>query len=48
MKLINYIPKFVRVALFSLIEEQVGQIDEQDVEKCKELILARCAAVLGL
>lgn len=48
MKLVNYIPKFLRVALFSLIEEQVNEIDEQEIGQFKQTFLARCAAVLGI
>ncbi len=48
MKLINLIPRFVRLTIFAHIENQINEISTQDVEACKVLILARIAAVLKL
>ena len=46
--IIKVIPRFVRFGIFSLIEEQVNEVDAEDVERIKEIILSRVAAILRL
>jgi hypothetical protein len=46
--LIRRLPRFLRVALFDLIEEQVNEIDEHKVRSVKETVLALTAAALDL
>jgi hypothetical protein len=46
--IIRIIPRFIRVGLLGLIEAQVNEVDADDLQRAKEIIMARVAAILLL
>lgn len=46
--IIKIIPRFVRVGIFNLIAAQVDEVDATDLQRAKEAILSRTAAILQL